>query len=206
MAAKWFCPTMRHPPRMCSRFMREPDCQLLLFSQAIPNVGYRSFPFKAPSFLPPTTTIRWQELSILAFIPKTTPSFSIWRLAAPTKPCRRKRITALITWQGLQIRRVVTPDIQLAFLKPGLVANARSSFKRTKQFQAHVRRLHPGSGAAQKELAPISFKAGAGFGFSFIINDKDDEVAGRKRGLTLTPQNTEPFGHPELFPVVTLRP
>jgi hypothetical protein len=43
-------------------------------------------------------------------------------------------------------------------------------------------------------------------GFSFIINDKDDEKYGRKRGITLTHEGTEPFNHPELYTAVTLQP
>jgi len=58
----------------------------------------------------------------------------------------------------------------------------------------------------KRELAPIDFKAGGSFGFSFIISDKDDEKSGRKRGLTLTPEGTEPFSHPELFTTVVLKP
>jgi len=53
-----------------------------------------------------------------------------------------------------------------------------------------------------KELAPIEPKAGTSFGFCVLVNDCDKDY--RKRALTLTPPDTEPYMRPDLYPVMTL--
>ncbi len=46
-------------------------------------------------------------------------------------------------------------------------------------------------------IAAVDLRAGTVLGLSLLINDNDGD--GRKRGLTLTPPNTEPFGNPWLW-------
>jgi hypothetical protein len=159
---------------------------------------YLAFNIKDDQFAPSAqSNVAWQGDGIQIYFD------SFQNAGAATRPDFDSDDQNFDLWPsagGLEVRRVVTPDVQLAFLKPGLVENAKKSFKRTAD--GYIIEL----ALPKRELAPIDFKAGGSFGFSFIINDKDDEASGRKRGLTLTPDGTEPFSHPELFTVVTLRP
>lgn len=102
-------------------------------------------------------------------------------------------------WPGSDpptVYRAVKPGFQIAFTKLGVVPAIKSSL--TKRPGGYVIQL----AIPETELAPLALKPGAAFGLSFIINDSDGEF--RKRGLTLTPEGTEPFMHPELFPAVVL--
>jgi hypothetical protein len=98
--------------------------------------------------------------------------------------------------QGIQVRRSIAPDAQVAFLKTGPVPAAQSAFKRTADGYIIEMAL------PANEIIPLSLKAGAAFGFAILINDNDGQW--RHRGLTLTPAGTEPYMHPELYPTMVL--
>ncbi|HEY3330608.1 MAG TPA: sugar-binding protein [Capsulimonadaceae bacterium] len=99
---------------------------------------------------------------------------------------------------AVQVYRSVAPATQVAFTKRGVVGAIKS--KLTKRAGGYIVQL----AIPEAELAPLSLKAGGVFNLSFIINDNDGEF--RKRGLTLTPEGTEPYMHPELYPSVVLGP
>ncbi len=92
--------------------------------------------------------------------------------------------------------RTVKPGFQVAFTKLGAVPAIKSSL--TKRPGGYIIQI----AIPEAELAPLSLKPGSPFGFSFIINDNDGDF--RKRGLVLSPDGTEPFKHPELYPSVVL--
>ncbi len=97
---------------------------------------------------------------------------------------------------GLVIKRTVAPEQQLAFLKTGIVTNARTAFRKVKDGYVYKVAL------PLRELAPINLLPGSLFGFALIINDNDGDY--RKRGLSLTPNGTEPHMRPDLYPVMVL--
>ncbi len=94
------------------------------------------------------------------------------------------------------VYRTVAPAVQVAFTKRGAVPAIKSVL--SKRAGGYVVQL----AIPEAELAPLILKAGGVFNLSFIINDSDGEY--RKRGLTFTPESTEPFMHPELYPAVVL--
>lgn len=98
--------------------------------------------------------------------------------------------------QGVQVQRSVAPDVQLAFLKTGLVPDVKSAFKRTADGYVIEMAL------PAREIVPLPLKPGTVLGFAVLINDNDGQ--GRKRGLTLTPSGTEPYLHPDLYPTMIL--
>jgi len=100
---------------------------------------------------------------------------------------------------GVELHRAVAPEKQIGFTEPGIVANVQAATKRTAT--GYTLEL----AIPTRELAPINFQAGSTFGFALIVNDKDD-ATGRKRGLTLTPEGTEPHMRPDLYPVMVLKP
>lgn len=105
----------------------------------------------------------------------------------------------LVVWPGgdkVTVYRSVAPATQVAFTKRGVVSAIKSSL--TKRPGGYVIQL----AIPEAELAPLNLKPGGVFNFSLIINDSDGEF--RKRGLTLTPEGTEPFMHTELYPAVVL--
>ncbi|HEY3333428.1 MAG TPA: sugar-binding protein [Capsulimonadaceae bacterium] len=95
-----------------------------------------------------------------------------------------------------QLDRTVAPDWQMAFTKTGPVTGAKTATKRTANGYDFECAIPVG------DLVPMRLKAGNVFGFAVLVNDNDGDY--RKRGLTLTPNGTEPFGHPELYPVFVL--
>ncbi|OHD66726.1 MAG: hypothetical protein A2096_00765 [Spirochaetes bacterium GWF1_41_5] len=95
------------------------------------------------------------------------------------------------------VQRAVVPEWQLCFLKKGPANEVKRAFR--KNVKGYTYELFfPAS-----EIAPLKIKKGSIYGFACLINDNDNDF--RKRGLTLTPENTEPFMRPELYPIVILR-
>jgi hypothetical protein len=97
---------------------------------------------------------------------------------------------------GLVVKRAVAPEQQLAFLKTDIVANAKTAFKRVTGGYVYEVAL------PLRELTPINLRPESSFGFALIINDNDGDY--RKRGLSLTPNGTEPHMRPDLYSVMAL--
>ncbi|MDR3707505.1 MAG: carbohydrate binding domain-containing protein [Capsulimonadaceae bacterium] len=95
--------------------------------------------------------------------------------------------------QASVIDRTLAPDWQLAFAKTGPLTDAKLIVKRTADGY-NVEAAIPAG-----DVVPLSLKEGNVFGFAALVNDNDGDY--RKRGLTLTPQGTEPFGRPDLYPL-----
>lgn len=97
---------------------------------------------------------------------------------------------------GATLDRTQAPDWQIAFAKNGPIAGAKIAVKQT------VTGYDIEAAIPATELVPLRLKAGNVFGFAVLVNDNDGDY--RKRGVTLTPPGTEPFGRPDLYPVVVL--
>ncbi len=100
--------------------------------------------------------------------------------------------------EGVVVRRAVAPEKQIGFTAPGVVSSVRTAYKRTKE--GYILEL----AIPAREVAPISLQTEVAFGFGLIVNDKDDQT-GRKRGLILTPDGTEPHLRPDLYPIMVLQ-
>ncbi|MEK6793456.1 MAG: sugar-binding protein [Spirochaetota bacterium] len=98
--------------------------------------------------------------------------------------------------EGLVVSRSVAPEQQLAFLKTGIVSNAKAAFKRTSDSTVYEIAI------PARDIVPVNLRPDTIFGFAVIINDHDGDY--RKRGLTLTPAGTEPYMRPDLYPVMVL--
>jgi hypothetical protein len=95
------------------------------------------------------------------------------------------------------LRRVVAPEQQLGFLKTGVVDNAKTAFKKTSD--GYIMEI----AIPAKDVFPVKLYKGSVFGFAAMINDND--VGFRHQGLTTTPNNTEPYPNPHLYPTVILK-
>lgn len=95
------------------------------------------------------------------------------------------------------LRRAVAPEQQLGFLKTGVVKNAKTAFKKTRDGYI-IEMAMPA-----KDVFPVKLYKGSLFGFAAMINDND--VGFRHQGLTTTPSGTEPFLNPHLYPTVILK-
>lgn len=94
--------------------------------------------------------------------------------------------------------RDVAPERQIAFLNTGPVAGAQLAFKRQDDRSVYELAL------PLRELQPLKLAPGAVCGLAILVNDRDGDY--RKRALTMTPAGTEPYMHPELFPLWVLAP
>ncbi len=97
----------------------------------------------------------------------------------------------------VRVNRSVAPEQQLGFLKTGLNTKIKASFKHTQKGYSIYEVFIP-----VEQLVAEKLQSGESFGFALLINDNDHDF--RKRGLTLTPSGTEPFMHPELYPLMIL--
>jgi hypothetical protein len=95
------------------------------------------------------------------------------------------------------LRRAVAPEQQLGFLKTGVVDNAKTAFKKTTD--GYIMEI----AIPAKDVFPVKLYKGSVFGFAAMINDSD--VGFRHQGLTTTPDDTEPFLNPHLYPTVILK-
>ena len=98
----------------------------------------------------------------------------------------------------LNLYRDAAPEQQVAFLKNGLVEGVKSSFTRTQDALTIYELAIP-----WKEIAPVKASADTVFGFAVLINDCDGDY--RKRALSVTPQGTEPYMRPDLYPLMILK-
>ena len=89
--------------------------------------------------------------------------------------------------------RDYTPEWQVAFVKGGIVYDARIAVTRREGVIFYEILLPP------KEASPLVMKPGTTFGCGLIINDGDTEGT-RKQSITNTKPGTEPHSHPELWP------
>ena len=94
------------------------------------------------------------------------------------------------------IIRSYAPEWQIAFLEPGAVPEVKRAFRKIEDGMIYELAF------PAKQIFPIALKSGTTFGFALLINDNDNDY--RKRGLTLTPQGTEPCMRPDLYPVMCL--
>ena len=95
------------------------------------------------------------------------------------------------------LRRAYAPEQQLGFLKTGVVEKAKTAFKKTPDGYI-VEMAIPA-----KDIFPVKLFKGSFFGFAAIINDSD--VGFRHQGLVTTPDGTEPYPNPHLYPTVVLK-
>ncbi len=105
-------------------------------------------------------------------------------------------------WAGsdntLHVLRDVAPEQQVAFLKTGEFKEPHGTFIRTDSGHSIYQLVFP-----IREIEPLVIKNGAVFGLAVLVNDRDDEGF-RKRALTMTPKDTEPYARPELYPGAVL--
>jgi len=97
----------------------------------------------------------------------------------------------------LTVYRDVSPEQQVAFLKIGKVPEVSSKFTRTADGRSIYSMVFP-----LKEIIPTVLEKGSVIGLAILINDRDHDL--RKRALTMTPDNTQPFRKPFLFPLAIL--
>ena len=102
----------------------------------------------------------------------------------------------LVENAGLQISRNVVPEWQLCFLKTGKAPEVKRAFKKCKDGYVYELKF------PAKSLSPIKLKENYTFGFAMLINDNDNDF--RKRALSLTPNGTEPYMKPHLWPSMIL--
>ncbi len=95
------------------------------------------------------------------------------------------------------LRRAFAPEQQLGFLKTGVVEKAKTAFKKTPAGYV-VEMAIPAH-----DIFPVKLFKGSVFGFAAIVNDRD--VGFRHQGLVTTPQGTEPYPNPHLYPTVILK-
>lgn len=95
------------------------------------------------------------------------------------------------------LRRAYAPEQQLGFLKTGVVEKAKTAFKKTAEGYI-VEMAIPA-----KDIFPVKLFKGSFFGFAAIVNDRD--VGFRHQGLVTTPDGTEPYPNPHLYPTVVLK-
>lgn len=100
--------------------------------------------------------------------------------------------------EGARVYRRVTPEAQLCFLKRGMEPAVKCVVSRENGI-TNYEIFYP-----KRYLQPIQFALGNSFGFATLINDNDNDY--RKRGLTTTPANTEPYRHPEYYLSVVFSP
>ena len=97
---------------------------------------------------------------------------------------------------SLLVDLALAPDWQVAFLKRGPAPEVKSSFRKTAEGMIYELAF------PAKYVYPISLENSSSFGFALLINENDNDY--RKRGLTLTPEGTEPWRTPHLWPVMIL--
>ncbi len=95
-----------------------------------------------------------------------------------------------------KVFRRVVPEWQLAFNTQGIVKNAKTAVRKTKDGY-YLEIAFP-----KKDLAPIRFEEGTSFGFAALVNDNDGTY--RQKALTMTPEGTEPHQNPKLYPIMIL--
>jgi hypothetical protein len=93
--------------------------------------------------------------------------------------------------------REFAPERQLAFLNTGVVEAAKIAVRHTPDGFLVYECAIPA-----REIEPIKLGVAAKFGFGCLVNDADNDY--RKRILTITPPETEPYRSPELYPTVIL--
>jgi len=93
--------------------------------------------------------------------------------------------------------RDYTPEWQVAFVKGGIIADAKVAITRKDGVTIYEIRLPP------NEAAPLVMKPGTSFGCGLIVNDADAEGV-RKQSLTNTKPGTEPHSHPDFWPYAIL--
>ena len=93
--------------------------------------------------------------------------------------------------------RDYTPEWQVAFVKGGVINDAKIAVTRKGNVTIYEIKLPP------TETSPLAMKPGTSFGCGLIVNDADAEGV-RKQALTNTKPGTEPHSHPELWPHAVL--
>jgi len=97
-----------------------------------------------------------------------------------------------------QLFRDCTPEWQIAFVKPGLLATGDCAIVRQDPITTYEFRL------PARELFPLRFTAGTTFGFALLINDADHDGE-RRQGLSTAGGPLEPHTRPERWPATILR-
>jgi hypothetical protein len=95
------------------------------------------------------------------------------------------------------LRRAFAPEQQLGFLKTGVVEKAKTAFRKTPDGYI-VEMAIPAH-----DVFPVKLFKGSLFGFAAIVNDRD--VGFRHQGLVTTPNGSEPYPNPHLYPTVILK-
>jgi hypothetical protein len=95
--------------------------------------------------------------------------------------------------------RDVAPERQLAFLDQGIVQDARAAAVKTADGRLAYFVTLP-----LRDIQPVKLEALQKFGFAVLVNEHDGDY--RKRSLTVTPEKTEPYRNPHLYPTVLLTP
>jgi hypothetical protein len=94
------------------------------------------------------------------------------------------------------IERGQVPEWQLCFLRKGPAEGVRARCIKTDTGYTWEIAF------PADEIRPLRLEKGTVFGMALLINENDNDY--RKRGLTLTPDGTEPHQNPHLYPAAVL--